>query len=335
MSAVRRRNGALIAAVIALVTACGTTRPPALTSTSTLLSDALTRMQAATTYHVLMSYTQDFGDFSVDLHIRLPNDAYGMVTVDGGAPLQVIQTGDKLYVQGQEFVSEYGGSRDGRLFGSRWILSTPDLLRLTVLDLPNLTAILSAVLKADFEGTRTDHVAAATESTAKLTAAYGSLYIMELPPHALVKFESSNGFLPVQGFSNVKFEIFGYDDPVDVQVPTNVANPNDPSTLPPDYSLAGKWSWLTCDFSSCGFKGTVVNKGGAYPDSPSTFQLKLTQTNGALIDQCSGRVPVVANGKSVSISCRASGQGWRNWSNSHPGTYFYGQLYLVNPAYDG
>ncbi len=316
-----------------LIAACGTAAPPALTSTPALISGAVARLEAARTYHLVMTYTQDYAAFSLDLHVSLPGDAVGTVTVNGSTPLDVLQTGGRLFVHGQEFVSEYDGSRDGRLFGDRWVLATPDMIRVAVLDLPDLTAIPAVVLEADFLGTRVDHVPAATESTAQLRAAYGSLYITELPPHALVKFQGSPGFIPVHGFSNVSFEILGYDDPVDIQAPAQFADPTNPATLPPSYSMAGKWSWLACDQRSCGFKMTVVNNGGAYPDAPSTFRFDLTRTNGSLIDRCSGQIPVVPHGATTGISCRVAGQAWRSWA--YGGGYFYGQPFLDNPAYDG
>src|SRR5260221_102641 len=185
---VRRRHAALLAVAMTLLTACGTTRPPAVTSTQTLLSDALTRMQSATTYHLLMTYTQSFADFSVDLHVKLPGDAYGTVKVNGSYPVNVLQTGGKLYVEGQEFVSEYGGSYAGRLFGDRWIVYSPDVIRVVVLDLPRLTQIPTTILQSNLGIKRADHVSAGTEITAALTEAFGTVYIGENPPHSPGKF---------------------------------------------------------------------------------------------------------------------------------------------------
>jgi hypothetical protein len=330
------RFAGLVVATMTLALACGSSPAAAviqLTPTQTLVSEATKDLASASSYHLVISYTQDFVAFKADLHIRPPSDAVGWVSVNNSSPLQVIQTGGTLYIQGQDFVAEYGGSYEAKLFGDRWIAFTPGIVRTTVLDMVNLTALPAAFLKLQ-PGTRVDHVAAATESTAELEGAWGAMYIGELPPHALVKVESANGFVPVQGFSNVSLELLGYNDTVDIKAPADFADLHNPSTLPPYFELAGGWKWGRCDWQACGFTATVTNRGGTYPSAPSTFTFTIRlNVSFRYIDKCAGKVPLVTAGKTVKIGCLVTSDAWYRIATR--GVTIVGDLVIQNPSYSG
>jgi hypothetical protein len=333
----RRRPVALVLALFLLSVACGTKLVAAeqLTDTKTLVSDVIKELNAATSYHMVLSYQQGTQvDVSADLHFKLPDgDASGTVTENGNT-VNVVESGGATYVQGKDFISEYGGSTNGTLFQDRWVRTTSDLLRTDVLDLTKLTALPAFFLDLNVNGKRVDHVAAATESTAELDSTWGKMYISELPPHRLVKIESTAGFVAAAGLSSVDFELLEYGDSVDVQVPTDFADPNNPDTLPPDYELAAKPSVPPCSYYSCAMSGKVVNKGGGYPPiGPSTFTFTVYDASPAQrpIDHCSGRIPTLKHGATANIACTIASQAWRNYT----GSSFYWDVTIDNPNYDG
>lgn len=331
----RHRHVALVISVLLLGSACGSSLvADVVTDTSTLISDATTQLTNATSYHLVISFSEGpQANFNDDLHMKLPTDATGTVT-ENGVAVNVLQTGGNQYLQSRDFITEFGGSYDGRLYGDRWVLATPDLVRTPVLDMNQLSILVMSFLKLDFHGKRIDHVPAATASTAELKSTWGNLYIEELPPHRLVKVESAAGFVATAGYSDVNFELFEYGEPVDVAVPTGYADPNDLSTLPPRYDWVGTWKWGTCIFESeCGFTGTVQNLGGTYPAAPSTytFDLYRTPSNQGLLGKCSGTIRNVGMKKTVGIGCLVTSAGFRSFT----GTTVWGDANIDNPSYDG
>jgi hypothetical protein len=328
----RKRLAAIALASLTVLTACGTSLVAEhLTDRKTLIADAIEQVDAATSYHLVISWSQGQADFKADLHIKLPGDATGTVTEDGST-VNVLETGGKQYVQGKDFISEYGGSSDGSLFGDRWVLVTPNLLRTTALDLSALTSLPSYFLSIDTSGSRIDHVPAATESTAELETAWGNVYISELTPHRLVKLETKNDFVAKSDLANVSFELLEYGQTVDVQPPSNFADMTNPATLPPRYQLSGQWKWGACYYGiECGFAGTVKNAGGTYPSAPSTYTFELYSSSRGFLGRCGGSIRVVANKKTVGIGCYVTSAGFR----SYTGAEVWGQVLIDNPSYGG
>ena len=330
-----RRLAALAVLGVMVAAACGSVTQVAekLTDKKTLVADAQRELESATSYHMVISYQQGTQiDVKADLHFNLPADVVGTVTENGNT-VNVLQTGGAMYVQGKDFLSEYGGSYAGTLVGERWVLVTSDLLRTTVLDMPKLTALPSYFLNLDVSDKRVDHVPAATESTAELESTWGTLYISELPPHRLVKMEATNGFVATDGFTNVSFELLEYGDTVDVQKPADFADLTNPATLPPEYALVGTPSVPPCTYYSCKMTGKVVNNGGAYaPIAASTFTFTVyTSPAQKPIDHCSGKIATHPHGATAAISCAISSAAWRTYT----GSSFYWDVIIDNPSYDG
>lgn len=331
----RRRPLALVVALFAVTAACGTSLVAAepVTDTKTLVSDANKELDAATSYHMVLSYKEGTQvDVAADLHFQLPGDAVGTVTENGNT-VNVLETGGATYVQGKDFISEYAGSAQGTEFQNRWVLLTTDLMRTDVLDLSMPIKLPAYFLNLGVNGKRIDHVAAATESTAELDSTWGKMYISELPPHRLVKIESTDGFVAINGWTNVNFELLEYGDPVDVQAPSGFADPNNPDTLPPMYDFVAKPTVPPCSYYSCAMTGKVVNKGGAYPPiAASTFTFTVyTSPAQKVIDRCTGRIPTLKHGATTTIACSISSQAWRNYA----GSSFYWDVTIDNPNYDG
>ncbi len=333
----RRPVAALAVALFTLTAACGTATnlvaAEPLTDTKTLIADALTEARTATTYHMVISYEQGLQtDIQADLHISLPSDAMGTISENGNS-VNFIQTGGSQYVQGKDFISEYGGSNEGALFGDRWVVVTANLLQSPLVDVGTLASLAAYFLNIDFTGKRVDHVAAATESTAELVEAWGNLYISELPPHRLVKVETKNHFVASGGLSNVNLELLEFGDPVDVQPAAGFADLTNPATLPPDYQLTGQWKWGTCIYGvECGFNGTVHNLGGTYAAPPSTYIFNLySYPAHRLLGDCGGAIRVVATSKTVGIGCMVASSAYR----SYTGGEVWGDVTIDNPAYDG
>jgi hypothetical protein len=319
------------------MSACGLTTnlvaAEPLTNTKTLIADALSQDASPTTYHMVISYDQGSQvDVQADLHVRVPSDAVGTFTENGNTA-NFIQTDGSEYLQGKDFISEYGGSNEGALFGDRWVIVTSSLLKSPLVDLGTLTSLPSYFLNIDFTGKRVDHVPAATESTAELESSWGNLYITELPPHRLVKVETKNGFVASGGLSNVNFELLEFGDAVDVKAPVGYANLADPTTLPPDYQLAASWKWGTCIYSiECGFSGTVKNLGGTYTAPASTYTFNLySYPNRRFLGRCGGAIRVVQTQKTVGIGCMVTSSGFK----SYTGHEVSGEVVIDNPAYDG
>ena len=329
-----RRHAALAFLALAVLAACGTSLAAEhLTDTKTLVSGALSTVRGASSYHMLVSYQQGLQiDVKADLHFRLPNDVQGTVTENGNT-VNVIQTDGNLYVQGKDFVSEYGSASEGSLFGDRWVLVTPDLLRTTVLDFSKLTDLPSYFLNLDVSAKRLDHVVAGTEITAELDSSWGKMYVSELPPYRLAKVESATGYIATTGYKNVALELFEYDDPVDVQAPQGFADPNNPATLPPDFELSGKIKWGSCFYGiSCSFTATVVNNGGNYPGPASTYVWNLySYPAKRLLGKCGARIKTVPNKKTVGIGCAVASPAYR----AYTGAEVWGEVLIDNPAYDG
>jgi len=329
-------GAALVAVFLTLTAACGSTNLVAavpVTDTKTLVADALKEAGSATSYHMVVSYEQGIQvDVQADLHVSLPSDATGTVTENGNT-VNFLQTGGKEYVQGKDFISEYGGSNEGVLFGDRWVVVTPDLLRSPLVDMSALTSLPAFFLNIHFTGKRVDHVPAATESTAELESTWGNLYISELPPHRLVKVETKNGFVAAGGLTNVSFELLEFGDTVDVQAPDGFADMANPTTLPPEYQLAGQWKWGTCTYYvECGFNGTVQNIGGTYPAPASTYVFNLyTYPAKSYLGRCGGPIRVVANKKTVNIGCLVASAAYR----AYAGAEVWGSVSINNPAYNG
>lgn len=248
----------------------------------TLVSDAAKELNAATSYHMVVSYQEGTQvDVTADLHFLLPGDAVGTVTENGNT-VNVLETGGTMYLQGKDFISESGGSAHG---------------------------------------------------TAELDSTRGKMYIAELPPHRLVKIESTDGFVAADGLTNVNFELLEYGDAVDVKVPADFADPNNPETLAPQYALSGRANVPPCSYYSCAMTGKVVNNGGAYPPiAASTFTFTVyTSPAQKVIDHCSGRIPTLKHGATTSIACAIASQAWR----SYTGSSFYWDVTIDNPNYDG
>ncbi|HZQ49519.1 MAG TPA: hypothetical protein VFB69_04345 [Candidatus Dormibacteraeota bacterium] len=331
----RRRHAALVFGALIVLGACGTSRVSEhLTATGTLVSDALSTAHAASSYHMIVTYQEGANDVNVsaDLHFRLPGDVRGTVTENGNT-VNVLQTDGKLYVQGKDFVSEYGGSHNGTLFGDRWVLVTPDLLRTTVLDLTKLTHLPDYFLNLDLNGKRVDHVVAGTEITAELDSTWGRMYISEVAPHRLAKVESATGYVAMAGYRGVDFELFEYDDPVDVVAPQAFADPNNPATLPPDFEMSGRWKFGACYYGEyCAFSGAVVNMGGTYPAPSSSYVWNLyTYPVRKLLGHCGGRIRTVAYKKTVGIGCQVNSAAYR----AYTGSEVWGELVITNPSYAG
>jgi len=334
------RRGPVAAALVCvalLTAACGISTnlvaAEPLTDTKTLISDALSQAGTATTYHMVISYDQGLQvDLQADLHLSLPSDAVGTITENGNT-VNFIQAGGDQYVQGKDFISEYGGSNEGALLGDRWVVVTPNLLRSPLVDMGTLTSLPAYFLGLDVTGTRVDHVPAATESTAELEAPWGNLYISELPPHRLVKVETKNHFVASAGLANVSFELLEFGDTVDVQAPTSFADLTNHATLPPDYQLAGQWKWGTCIYGiECGFNGTVQNLGGTYAAAPSTYVFNLyTYPGHRYLGRCGGKIRVVATKKTVGIGCLVTSSAYKSYS----GGEVVGDVLIDNPSYDG
>lgn len=333
MSAVRKRDVAGALGALVVLAACGSAAPPPLTAISTLLSDALDQLNSASSVHLVMDYTIGNGKFHTDIHVELPSNLTGAVT-QNAVTVQVVQSGGKLFVQGQDYISEYGSSYEGKLVGNRWMLDEPGNLRATPLDVDTLMGMGRALLKREFHGKRIDHVVAGAEFTAELTGDFGAMYVMEEPPHRLVKFETASGYVPAEGYSDVTAELLEYGDTVSIALPADFADLNDPTTLPPEYDVKGQWNFDRCDSSGCGFNATVENLGGTFATpAPSTFTLTLTHANHTLIDKCSGNIPVVAHDGTTTIGCRVTSRAWLNFA--YAGGEYYGQITIDNPPYDG
>ncbi len=303
-----------------------------LTDTRTLIADALVQAGGATSYHMVVSYEQGSQVVvQADLHLSLPSDAVGTMTENGNT-ISFIQTGGKQYVQGKDFIAEYGGSNDGALFGDRWVVVTPNLLRSPLVDTATLTSLPADFLRIPFSGKRVDHVPAATESTAEFESSWGNLYITELPPHRLVKVETKNEFVEF-GMTNVSFELLEFGDPVDVQAPASFADLTNPATLPPEYQLAAQWEWGTCIRGyECGFNGTVRNLGGTYTSAASSYVFNLyAYPSHRFLGRCGGNIRVVATNKIVAIGCVVASPAYRSYSAGE----VLGEVRIDNPSYDG
>jgi hypothetical protein len=330
----RRRHAALVIAALIVPAACGTSATSLvsehLADTKTLVADSLGQLQEASTYHLVITWSEGQADYKADLRIKVPGDAVGTVTEDGST-VSVVQTGGKQYVQGKDFISEYGGSTEGSMLGNRWVVVTPNLLRTPVLDVAKLTSLPSYFLNIEISGKRVDHVPAATESTAEIETTWGNVYISELAPHRLVKLETKNDFVAQGGLANVEFELFAYGETVDIQAPTAFADITNPTTLPPQYQQSGQWRWGACIYAyECGFTGTVQNAGGMYAAAASTYTWNLyTYPGHGFLGRCGGPIRVVAHKKTVSIGCFVTSAAFR----AYTGSEVTGDLVINNPAY--
>lgn len=129
-----------------------------------------------------------------------------------------------------------------------------------------------------------------------------------------------------------------------VSAPGQSVNPDDPSTLPAQYSVIDTFDpngTDDCNPTTCTLHADVTNDGGS-PQGTSSVQLTAQDpSTNAGIASCTATIPAIATNQDQDVTCTLSGGAWTAWATKAAdagdgfATFNIGYQITANPPYVG
>jgi hypothetical protein len=314
-SLTQARRGALAvlggATVLAALSACDLPFNLGQPSTRALENGAVASLDAAKSFRVTGSYTdQSIAErTAIDLQVVRPAAQHVLVTANRTKVEAIILGGD-AYFRGNDFLSQHMGSDSlsrnlVKVAGSAWWKgSAGDAPKL-----PDLTAGDS--FRATFLGTvitkRTDHASVDGLDAVDLSGPRGDVYVAANPPYRVLRVQIRNGVY-VDGITDADLRFSDFDRDFAITAPQDVIDFSNLSTLPPLYTVV---SVDTTECASpCAVSVLLKNLGGlSLAQAPSTVTFTMTDpATGRVAGSCQAQVrPDVGYNSTTTVGCTIGG----------------------------
>lgn len=311
---------------------------------SDLASGAASALSSEKAMRVKGSFIFKAVSYTVDLSLapRKGGPISGKGTYEQ-VPFQVVATSDKTYFQGAGFWNKMttDGTDGGVVairqwpgFGSGWVVAAPgDTVATALAELYDLGGLLPSL------GNDANHAKKATETMRNGTSVIpvidggATYYVTSQKPYHLRRIASRT---TSRGITGLTLDIDSAKLDATAPASGQFVDPQDPSTLPAIYRVAGFGPLQNCDDTGCGLTATVTNTTGP-PQGQAVVTLKLfKEDQTTLIGSCDTPVPALQHAQSADVSCRVSGDGYTAFYNSiSPGSdaQVYKGATLKNPPY--
>jgi hypothetical protein len=323
----------VVAGVVGLTaTACGLPFGLGQATTAQLLNGAADNIANAKGFEMSGSFAETSNSYSMDVQYQSAGPSVHMDITQGSIHIELLQVNGKVYYKGSDALSGNTGSDDfgkaeAKLIGDNWFTSGSA----TPIDLSDITN--ANKVKANFltgaTYDRTDGVQVDGQATAELTDSDSIINITESQPYELVRIRTKPG-KNINGMSDADLTLKNYNKDFGLASPTLAYDLDDPTTLPPYYSVVSI-SVSRCD-DPCIITAVVTNKGGTKSGAtPSVLKFTLTrQDNNSVLGTCTVNIaPDFAHGTSATRGCSISSPQW----SAFGGTYLYAGS-IDNPGYD-
>lgn len=265
-----------------------------------------------------------FGDdrYTINLSIDRSANVDGLVVPGKAGPLSVAGTSRGLLLRGARYFQDVRKVYTG----TRWVLAPDDAVSSLVglvQDRATFAKVVRDAIGGDLgreqgkepDGTKTVTFVG-THSGVRLTIpAAGTplpLRLITPPGHPL-----SNGV------ADMSLSMAEYGKTVAPPEPDKFVNMADRDTLPVDVVVDGKFSWDDCDSGGCTMSEDVRNTGGRDGTATATFNVSTDTAGKQIVASCSVTIPVLGNGQTTRVGCRA------NYDRS---VEHWGSISITNPS---
>lgn len=315
-----RTAGALVALTGAAcqLPAVGGASPPTPVQT---VATALRGFETAWSVRVQGDITFGNDRYTVNLSIDRSSNVDGLVLPGKAGALSVAGTSRGVLLRGARYFQDV----EKVYTGTRWVLAPDDVVSSLVRLVQDRTAFTKAVrdaLGSDLEseqgkepdGTKTVTFVG-TRSGVRLTIpAAGTPLPLRLitPPGRPLS----------NGVADMSLGMTEYGKTVAPPEPDKFVSLSDRDTLPVDVVVDGKFSWDDCDTSGCAMSEDVRNTGGRDGAATATFNVSSDSAGKQIVATCSVPVPILGNGQTTRVGCRA------NYDRS---VEHWGSLSITNP----
>lgn len=307
----RARLGALTvvgaAAVLTALSACDLPFGLGQPSTRALEDGAVASLDAAKTFRVGGSYTDQLLSerVAVDLEFVRPSTEHILVT-GTRTKVEAIVLGPDAYFRGNEFLSQNMGadqlSRNlVKVAGNAWWKGSPG----DAPQLPDLTS--GSGFRAAFLGTvitqRKDHASVDGLDAVELSGPRGDVFVAASPPYRVLRVQINKG-VKVDGITDADLRFSDFDRDFGIAAPKDVIDFSNLSTLPPVYTV------VSVDTSGCGspcsVSAVLKNLGGlSLAQAPSSVTFTMTDpATGKVVGTCAAQVrPDVGYNSTTTVGC--------------------------------
>jgi hypothetical protein len=299
------------AAVLAALSACDLPFGLGQPSTRALENGAVASLDAAKSFRVSGSYTDQLlaQHVTVDLQIARPSTEHVLVTA-AGTKIEAIIAGGAAYFRGNEFLSAHMGSDQlsrnlVRVAGNAWWKGS-------AADAPQLPELTSGTgLRATLLGTvithRTDHAPVGGVDAVELSGPRGDVFVAANPPYRLLRIRINKG-VDIDGITEADLRFSDFDRDFGIAIPADVIDFSNLSTLPPLYTVVSVDT--TGCASPCAVAALLKNLGGlSLAQAPSSVTFTMTDpATGKVVGSCLAQVrPDVGYNSTTTVGCTIPG----------------------------
>ena len=323
----------MVGIVVVLVLLASAGLPPFGKTADQLVGDAAANLTSAPAVQVDARFVQNGTPYSMSWRVNRSGDLIATVSFKGSKD-DVISVGGKVWMRTDKAFWDNLGRTDAlaqKVLPAHWMIVAQGGSVIAP-DVPNPASLRNLLPFGPSDLSKGPAQATGGQQTVKLSDSRADIYVTAAGPTRLVRLVFAPGYTDRTGISGLDAR-FSYPRRLTVTAPSGFYDPNDPSTLPGEYTV-DQVNRGTCDGAGCVYTVTVRNHFGS-SGGQATATVKLTTQSGGSLGSCRAPIPRVGYNQTENVSCTVSGSAWANFFNSGSGTLrWLRQADVHNPIWD-